>query len=96
MSVQQDVPVEVKANKARILRVKVTDHSKEDRPTVNVKMPISLVKWGMKVGQAFSPELKEANIDWNEIQELMEHEELGKIVEVEDEAEHKTVEVWVE
>jgi hypothetical protein len=82
--------------KPKILHVKVTDHSRPDRPVVNVKVPISLVKWGMKVGAAFSPEMKEANLDWDSVTAAIESGELGKIAEVEDEAQQKTVEVWVE
>ena len=89
MAVQQEV-------KAKTLRVKVVDHAKEGQPSVNVKIPVSLVKWGMKMGKAFSPQMKDVDIDWDEVEKIIEHGELGKIVEVEDEAQHKTVEVWVE
>jgi hypothetical protein len=40
--------------------------------------------------------MKNANLDWESINAIIEEGELGKIVEVEDEADHKTVEVWVE
>lgn len=94
MSVQQ---LEQPVKKATILRVRVVDHAKDGRPVVNVKMPIALVKWGMKIGQAFSPEMKAADVDWEAVSAAIEQSgDLGKIVEVEDEAEHKTVEVWVE
>ncbi len=82
--------------KATTLRIKVVDYAKEGRPVVNVKVPIGMVKWGLKMGAAFSPQLKEAHLDWDEINAMLEQGDLGKIVEVEDEAEHKTVEVWVE
>jgi hypothetical protein len=82
--------------KARILHVKVFDDTREGRPPVNVKLPIGVVRWGMKIGAAFSPQLKDANLDWDAIATAIEQGEVGKIVEVEDEAEHKTVEVWVE
>lgn len=81
---------------ARSLRVKVVDNSKEGRPAVNIKVPIGLVKWGMKMAQAFSPEMKDANLDWDSINAMIDEGASGKIVDVEDEAEHKTVEVWVE
>ena len=84
------------AQKAKFLRIKVVDATGDGRPAVNIKMPIGLVKWGMKVGQAFTPELKQANIDWDELAAAVTSGELGKIVEVDDEVEHKTVEVWVE
>ena len=82
--------------KATTLRVRVVDNSKAGHPVVNVKVPIGMVKWGMKMGAAFSPQLKEAHLDWDEISATIEQGDLGKIVEVEDEAENKTVEVWVE
>jgi len=84
------------AQKARYLRIKVVDTTRSDRPAVNVRMPMGLVKWGMKAAQAFSPELKRTDVDWDSLTAAVTTGELGKIVEVEDEAEHKTVEVWVE
>lgn len=81
---------------ARSLRVKVVDNTKEGRPAVNIKVPIGLVRWGLKIAQAASPEMKEANLNWDSISAMIEEGELGKIVDVEDEAEHRTVEVWVE
>ena len=82
--------------KAKVLRIKVVDTTKEGHPAITIKLPISMVKWGMKMGQAFSPQLKDAQVDWDTVTAMIEKGDLGKIVEVEDEAEHKTVEVWVE
>jgi hypothetical protein len=82
--------------KARSLRIRVVDHSKEGHPAVNVRVPMRVVKFGMTMARAFSPQVKQANLDWDAITSMVETGELGKIVEVEDEAEHKTVEVWVE
>ena len=81
---------------AKYLRVKVVDHTKEGRPAVNIKVPVGVVKWGMKMAQAFSPQVKDVNFDWNSIDAMVQEGETGKIVEVEDEAEHKTIEVWLE
>ena len=80
-------------NKAKRLRVRVVE---DGHPTVNVKVPIGVAKWGMKMAQAFSPEMKHANLDWETITAIIQEGEQGKIVEVEDEVDHKTVEVWVE
>ena len=82
--------------KTTILRVRVVDNSKDDRPAVNIKVPIGVVKFGMKMAQAFSPELRNADLDWDSITGMIEDGDLGKIVEVEDEAQHRTIEVWVE
>ena len=79
--------------KARFLRVRVVE---DGHPTVNVKVPIGVAKWGMKMAQAFSPEMKAANLDWDSITAIIQEGEQGKLVEVEDEVDHKTVEVWVE
>ncbi len=81
---------------AKYLRVKVVDHTKEGRPAVNVKVPIGVVRWGMKMAQAFSPQMKDVNLDWDSIDAMVKEGETGKIVEVEDEAEHKTIEVSLE
>lgn len=98
MTVQQSTgsAIQESPRKGRMLRVRVVDHTNQEHPTVNVRMPVSLVKWGMKMGQAFSPQLKDVDLDWDSINTLLEQDELGKIVEVEDETQHKTVEVWVE
>ena len=79
--------------KAKMLRVRVVE---DGHPAVNVKVPISVAKWGMKMAQAFSPEMKDANPDWNSITAIIQECEQGKIVEVEDDVDHKTIEVWVE
>ena len=79
--------------KAKFLRVRVVE---DGHPAVNVKIPIGVAKWGMKMAQAFSPEMKDANLDWDSITAIIREGDQGKIVEVEDEVGHKTVEVWVE
>ena len=74
------------------LRVRVME---DGHPAVNVKIPIGVAKWGMKMAQAFSPEMRDTNLDWESIMAIQEGER-GKIVEVEDQVDHKTVEIWVE
>ena len=81
---------------AKSLRIKVVDNAKDGRPAVNIRVPIGVVKFGMKMAQAFSPEVKNANLDWDSISAMIGEGEIGKIVEVEDEAEHKTIEVWLQ
>lgn len=85
----QDPP----SRKPRLLLVKVVE---DGRPTVNVKVPIGVAKVGMKLARAFSPEVREAEVDWDEVMDVIETIEDGKLVEVDDEKNHKTVEVWVE
>jgi hypothetical protein len=84
------------AGRPKTLHVRVVDKAKEGEPVVNIKMPVGVVKFGMKMAKTFSPQMKDVDIDWDAIGEMVEHGELGKIVDVDDEAEHKTVEVWLE
>ena len=89
--------VELEAQpKVKYLRVKVIDNSKEDKPTVNIRMPIGLVKFGLKMAQSFSPEVKRMNLDWDAIDKMIEEGVVGELVHVEDENENKTVDVYVE
>jgi hypothetical protein len=79
--------------RVKSLRVRVME---DGHPAVNVKIPIGVAKWGVKMAQAFSPEMKDTNLDWESIMAMIREGEQGKIVEVEDEVDHKTVEVWME
>ena len=81
---------------AKFLRVKVVDHAREGSPAVNIKVPIGVVKWGMKMAQAFSPQMKDIDLDWDGINAMVQDGETGHMVQVEDEAERKTIEVWLE
>ena len=81
---------------AHYLRVKVVDHSKEGRPAINIKVPIGVVKWGMKIAEAFSPHMRDVSLDWQSIDTMVREGAIGKLVEVEDEAQHRTVEVWLD
>ena len=81
---------------ARYIHIKVVDHTKEDRPAVNVTVPLRVARWGMKMAQTFSPQMKEANLDWDSLTALLQDGATGEIMHVEDEAQHKTVDIWVE
>ena len=63
--------------KAKRLRVRVVE---DGHPTVNVKVPIGVAKWGMKMAQAFSPQIKDAELDWEAITAIIQEGERGKIV----------------
>ncbi len=88
---QQTAP----ANEARWLHVKVIDTNGSGRP-VDVKVPIRLVKWGVKMARTFAPELKDANLDWDAITAMIADGGQGEIVHVEDQEKHQTVDVWTE
>jgi hypothetical protein len=81
-------------SKPTTLRVRVIDKARAGEPAVNVRMPIGIVRFGMKMAKAYVP--RSTDVDWDAISAAIGAGELGKIVDVDDEAEHKTVEVWIE
>jgi hypothetical protein len=90
-----DVQEQQVTQKPKTLRVRVVDKSRAGEPVANVRIPIGIVKFGMKMAKAYAPRSTD-DVDWEEITAAIEAGELGKIVDVDDEAEHKTVEVWLE
>lgn len=82
--------------KPRYLRIKVVDNLKEGKPAVNVNVPIGVAKFGFRMAQSFSPEVKDSKVDWAAVQAMLDEGMIGEIVHVEDEAEHKTIDVWLE
>ncbi len=92
-----NVAVEMEAKpKIKYLRVKVVDNTEEDKPTVNIRMPVGLVKFGLKMAQSFSPDVKRMNLDYDAIDKMIEEGVVGELVHVEDETEHKTIDIYVE
>ena len=43
------------------------DSTKDGRPAANIEVPLAVVKWGMKLARTVSPDLKDANLDWDAI-----------------------------
>lgn len=77
----------------RWFRVRVTD-KKNDKVKVNVRLPLSLVGVGLRMGKRYSPEM--ADLDVEEIFQAIQAGEMGQIVDVEDEEEGDHVQVYVE
>ena len=88
--------VQEQAQKATTLHVRVVDKAKEGDPVVNIRIPVRVVKFGMKMAKTFSPQMKDVDVDWDAISEMVEDGAVGKLVDVDDEAEQKTVEVWLD
>ncbi len=81
------------ANKARWLRVRVTDAG-TGRLKVNVNIPVGLVDIGIKMGARFAPEMQ--NMDVTAVQTAIREGYQGKILEVEDPQDNERVELFVE
>ena len=81
------------ARHPRWLRVRVTD-TDTGRPRVNVRLPISLVNVGLKLGSHFSPEIE--GLDFDELIRAANSGETGAFVDVFDEEDGEHVEVFLE
>lgn len=90
-SPEEDLPS--LGRKPRWLRVRVTD-TDSGRPRVNVRLPISMVSVGLKMGSKFAPQVE--GLDAGELMSIIESGELGQIVDVYDEEDGEHVEVFLE
>jgi hypothetical protein len=79
--------------KPRWLRVRVTD-TDSGRPRVNVRLPMSMVSLGLKMGTRFAPEIEGLQSD--QLLKLIEAGEIGQILDVMDEKDGEHVEVFLE
>lgn len=78
---------------ARWMRVRVTD-TKTGKARVNVRMPVSLIKSGLKMGARFSPEVE--GLDMSQLMAFIDSGEVGQVVDVCDEEDGEHVEVYIE
>lgn len=78
---------------ARFFRVRVTD-TKSGKARVNVRLPVSVLSAGMKMGARFSTEIQ--GLDPSELMQFIREGTIGKIVDVYDENDGEHVEVFLE
>lgn len=83
----------LEGRRPRWLRVRVTD-TDSGRPRVNVRLPVSMVGVGLKMGSKFAPQVE--GLDTNQLMEIINSGELGQIVDVYDEEDGEHVEVFLE
>lgn len=77
----------------RWFRVLVTD-TNTGKTRVNVRLPVSLVSAGMKMGARFSPQVE--GLDAEQLMSFLNSGAVGKIVDVYDEEDGEHVEVFIE
>src|SRR5512133_1526004 len=87
------VPLSEPGRKPRWLRVRVTD-TNSGRPRVNVRLPMSLVNLGLKLGARYTPEIE--GLDVQALIEAAQAGENGAFVDVFDEEDGEHVEVFLE
>ena len=78
---------------ARWFRVRVTD-TNTGKARVNVRLPVSLLHAGMKMGARFSPEIQ--GLDRDQLIQFINSGEVGKVVDVIDDEDGEHVEVFIE
>ena len=85
--------VEEPGRTARFFRVRVTD-TNTGKARVNVRLPVSVLSAGMKMGARFSTEIQ--GLDPNELMSFIREGTIGKIVDVYDDKDGEHVEVFLE
>jgi hypothetical protein len=74
--------------------VRVSD-SKSGRTKVSVNIPLRLLRFGVRFGQKFAPEVE--GLDWDDIQTMInEGMEGGILVDVQDEEDGEHVQIYVD
>lgn len=77
----------------RWFRVRVTD-TVTGKMKTSVNIPLGLMEWGVQIGAQFAPEV--ANLNMEQIYEMLESGVEGKIIDVVDEEDGQHVEIFVE
>ena len=77
----------------RWFRVLVTDLV-SGKTKVSVNIPFGLMEWGMQIGAQFAPEV--ADLDFEQLKEMLESGVEGKVVDVIDEEDGEHVEIFIE
>lgn len=79
--------------KPRYLRVLITD-TDSGKTRVNVRLPVSLINSGMRMGAKFAPEIE--GLDMEDLNSWLNAGEVGQIVDIFDDDDGEHVEVFLE
>lgn len=80
-------------SKPRFMKVVVSD-TNTGKVRVNVRLPVSLINSGMRLGAKFAPEIE--GLDQDTLNAWLNSGEIGQIVDVFDEEDGEHVEVYLE
>lgn len=83
----------ISLNAPRWFRVVVTD-TNSGKTRVNVRLPVSLISAGLKMGAKFSPQVE--GMDTEQLMTFLQSGETGKVIDVIDEDDGEHVEVYIE
>lgn len=79
--------------KPRYLRVMITD-TDSGKTRVNVRLPVSLIHSGIRMGARFAPEIE--GLDMEDLNSWLNSGEVGQIVDIFDDEDGEHVEVFLE
>ncbi len=79
--------------KPRYLRVLITD-TDSGKARVNVRLPVSLINSGLRMGAKFAPEIE--GLEMEDLNAWLNSGEVGQIVDIFDEEDGEHVEVFLE
>lgn len=75
------------------IHIRVTD-TNSNKSRVNIRLPVSLLNTGAKMGARFSPEVE--GLDMNQLMQLIKSGEMGQVVDLYDDEDGEHVEVFLE
>ena len=79
--------------KPKYLRVMITD-TDTGKARVNVRLPVSLINSGMRMGARFAPEIE--GLELEDLNAWLNSGEVGQIVDIFDEEDGEHIEVFLE
>jgi len=88
----EEMPAKSNGRKPSWLHIRVSDG--EGRNKVSVNFPLRFVKFGLRLGSRFAPELEGIKLD--ELNEVLEDVEAGTLVEVIEEEKGEHVHIYVD
>lgn len=86
-------PSATPGKKPRYLRVLVTD-TDSGKARVNVRLPVSLINSGIRMGARFAPEIE--GLEMEDLNAWLNSGEVGQIVDIFDEEDGEHIEVFLE
>ena len=85
--------VSVGGRKPQYLRVMITD-TDSGKSRVNVRLPVSLIDSGLRMGARFAPEIE--GLDMEDLNAWLSSGEVGQIVDIFDDDDGEHIEVFLE
>jgi DNA-binding transcriptional ArsR family regulator len=92
-TLKEAAPTARKAQGLRWFHVRVRN-LETGKSKVTVNIPLPLVKFGLKIGSQFRPELEE--LSWDDLSRQLEETGQGILVDVQDEESNEHVQVYVD